>query len=101
MPSAREDKARSLGGVPKDRAGGSGRVTLDTARNQHCEYALAAGYRTLDDVTVVGRAGDDRDSSLEGVELGHTGCPADADHLIPVIQRVLDHVLPEFSGRIR
>jgi hypothetical protein len=38
-----------------------------------------------------------RDAVLEGIELFHAGVAAHADDLVPAIQGVLHHVLPELS----
>jgi hypothetical protein len=72
---------------------------VDPARDQHGQHPVAAVDRALDDVAVVGRPRDDRDAALERVELAHAGFTAHGDHLVAAGQRLLDHVLPELSGR--
>ena len=71
---------------------------MNPAGHEHDEHPFAPRDRLLDHLTVVGRAGNDRDAPLERVELLHAALPADADHLVVTIQRLLDHVLPELPG---
>ncbi len=71
---------------------------VDAHRGKHDENALATGDGALDDLAVVGRSPYDRDASLEDIELFHAGATAHADYLVPAIEGVLHHVLPELSG---
>ena len=71
---------------------------MDPARNEHDEHAAAACDRLLDDVAVVGRAGHDVDPSLELRELADALLAAYGDHLVAMVQRMLDHVLAELAG---
>jgi hypothetical protein len=65
--------------------------------HQHDEHPVAARDRALDDLRVVRRTRNDGDAPLESVELPHALLPAHADDLMPPIQRVPRHVVPEFS----
>ena len=69
------------------------------ARDEHDEHPVAARDRPLDDLAVVGRAGHDVDPALELGELADALLAAHGDHLVPPVQRVLDHVPPELPGR--
>jgi hypothetical protein len=68
-------------------------------RDEHHEHPVAARDRSLYDLAVVGRARHDLDPILELGELSDALFPAHADDVVPTIQRVLDHVLPELSRR--
>jgi hypothetical protein len=68
---------------------------VDSSRDQHDEHPVAPRYRPLDDLAVVRRSRNDGDAPLERVELPHAFLPAHADHLVPPVQRVPHHVLPE------
>ena len=72
---------------------------MDAPRHEYYQHSVAFGYCFLDDLRVVRRSWDDRDASFEPLELAHALLPADADHLVAPIKRVLDHVLPELPGR--
>jgi hypothetical protein len=65
--------------------------------DQHGEDAVAARDRPLDDLAVVRRPRDDRDTSRELLELVHADLTADGDYLRAAVQRVLHHVPPEFA----
>jgi hypothetical protein len=67
-------------------------------RDEHHEHPVAARDRSLYDLAVVGCARHDLDPILELGELSDALFPAHADDVVPTIQRVLDHVLPELSG---
>src|SRR6266508_4264858 len=73
-------------------------VPVDTARDEHDEHPVAPSDGAPDDVGVVRGSGDDRDTPLEFVELPDALLSAHADHLVPPIERVLHHVLPELPG---
>ena len=60
VPPAREHQPCARLGVVEHRLRGPGRVAVHAARDEHDEDAVAARDRPLDDVAVVGRAGDDR-----------------------------------------
>jgi hypothetical protein len=98
MPAAREDEASFRGRVVEHRLGCPGRVPVDTARDEYDEHALASGDGSLDHLAVVGRARNHGDALRERIELRHARGPADADHLVATIQRLLDHVLPQLPG---
>src|SRR5512143_4121111 len=74
------------------------REMMEHTENKHDEQHVARSHRALDDLAVVRRSRNDRDASLERVELPHAALPADADHLVAPTERVLHHVLPELSG---
>ncbi len=71
---------------------------MDTARDEHHEHPAAPRDGAPDDVGVVRGSGDDRDTPFELVELPNALLPAHADNLVPPIERVLHHVLPELPG---
>ena len=71
---------------------------MDAPRDEDDEHAVASGDGVLDDPGVVGGSGSDRDAVLEPVELGDTLLPADGDHLVAAIERVLHHVSAELPG---
>ena len=79
--------------------GRSRRVTVYPSRDEHDEHPVAARDRPLYDLAVVGRAGHDVDPTLEVGEFADAPRAAHADHLVPAVQCVLDHVLPELPGR--
>src|SRR4051794_3281060 len=99
VPPAPEHLPRPRLRVVEDRLGRSRRVTVYPPRDEHHEYAVAARDRPLYDLAVVGCAGQDVDPALELGELADAFVAAHSDHLVPPIQRVLDHVLPELPGR--
>src|SRR5437764_2213592 len=99
VPPAREHEARTRRGVVEHRLGRSRRVPVDASRDEHDEHSVAPGNCPLDDLGVVGRAGDERDPTAEFVELPDALRPAHADHLVAPVERVLDHVAPELPGR--
>jgi hypothetical protein len=68
-------------------------------RDEHDERPVAARDRPLYDRAVVGCARHHGDPALELSELADALLAAHADHLIPPIQRVLDHVPAELPGR--
>jgi hypothetical protein len=72
---------------------------MNASRDQHGEHRVTPGDRTLDDVTIIRGSRNNGDSPLELVELCHALLAAHANHLVVSIQRVLDHVLSEFSRR--
>ena len=72
---------------------------MDAARDESDEYAVAAGDRALDDLSVVGRSGHDGDPVTELGELADALVTAHRDDLVPLVQRVLNQVLPELAGR--
>ncbi len=98
VPSAREHETRSRTRMVEHRLGRSRRVLMDPPGDEHREHPVAPSDRALDDLAVVCRSRNDCDASLERVELPHAALPADADHLVAPIQRVLHHVLPELPG---
>ena len=67
---------------------------MDAARDEHDEYAVAAGDGALDDLAVIRRAGHDGDPPVELGELADALLAAHGDHLVAAVERVLDHVLP-------
>src|SRR3954447_21142889 len=99
VPPAREHQPRPRLRVVEDRLGRSRRVTVYPPRDEHDEHPVAARDRPFYDLTVVGCAGHDVDPTLELGELAHALVAAHGDHLVPPIQRVLDHVPPELPGR--
>src|SRR5262245_56826339 len=99
VPPTREHQPCPRLRVVEDRLARSRRVAVDPARDEHYEHRIAARDRALDDLAVVGCATHDGDVSLERVKLGDTFLPAHANHFVPAIQRVLNHVLPELPRR--
>ena len=99
VPAAREHQPCARLGVVEHRLRRARRVAVHAARDEHDEHAVAARDRALDDVAVVGRAGHDGDPALELGELADALLAAHGDDLVPAVQRVLDHVLPELAGR--
>src|SRR4051794_18180320 len=85
--------------VVEDRLRRLRRVPVYPPRDEHDEHPLAARDRPLYDLAVVGCAAHDVDPALELGELADALLAAHGDHLVPPIQRVLDHVLPELPGR--
>ena len=71
---------------------------MHAAWDEHDEHPVAARDRPLDDVAIVGGAGHDIDPALELGELADALLTAHDDHLVPAVERVLDHVLPELAG---
>ena len=82
----------------EDRLGRSRRVAVYSPRDEHDEHPVAPSDGAPDDVGVVRGSGDDRDTPLELVELPDALFSADAHHLVPPIECVLHHVLPELPG---
>ena len=74
------------------------RVTVYPPRDEHDEYPVAARDRPLYDLAVVGCARHDVDPATEHGELADALLAAHGNHLVPPIQRVLDHVPPELPG---
>ena len=70
---------------------------MDPSRNQHGEDAIAARDRPLNDMAVVRRTRNDRDTPREFLELVHTDLAAYGDHPIAAVQRMLHHVPPELA----
>src|SRR3954452_3283889 len=99
VPPGREHEAGSWARVVEHRLGRSRRVPVDSPRDEHDEHPVAALDRLLDHVRVVRRSWGDGDAPLELVELPDALLPAHPNDLVPAIQRVLDHVLPELPGR--
>ena len=99
VPAAGEHEPRARLGVVEHRLRRAGGVALHAAWDEHDEHAVAARDRASDDLAVVGRAGHDFDAALESGELADALLAADSDHLVPSVQRVLDHLLPELPGR--
>jgi len=64
---------------------------------EHDQHAVATGDRAPDDLTVVGRPRADGDAVAEAVQLVNALLPADSDDLVPAVERVLGHVLPELA----
>ena len=93
VPPAREHQTRPRTRVVEDRLGLSGRVLVDPPGYEYDEHAVTPRDRALDDLAVIRRPLHDGDASLEGIELLDATRAADADHLVPAIQRVLHHVL--------
>jgi hypothetical protein len=80
------------------RLGRSGRVPVDTARDQHGQHAIAPVDGVLDDAGIVGGSREESETPCERVEFGHACRSAYADDLITPIQRMLHQVLPELAG---
>src|SRR4051794_2258035 len=99
VPPAREHQPRPRLRVVENRLRRCRRVTVYPPRDEHDEHPVAARDRPLNDLAVVGCAGHDVDPALELGELAHALVAAHGDHLVPPIQRVLDHVPPELPGR--
>ena len=70
---------------------------MDPSWDQHGEDAVAACDRPLDDLAVVRRSRNDRDTPRELLELVHADLAAHGDYLVAAVQRVLDHVPPELA----
>ena len=70
----------------------------DPSRHQHGEHAVAARNSVLDDLPVIRRSRNDRDTPRELLELVHTDLPAYGDHLVAPVQRELHHVPPQLAG---
>src|SRR4051794_31194623 len=99
VPAAREHEPRPRLRVVEDRLGRSRRVTVYPPRDEHDEYPVAARDRPPYDLAVVGCTGHYVDPAIELGELADALVAAHGDPLVPPIQRVLDHVLPELPGR--
>src|SRR5947207_3304984 len=67
-------------------------------RGQDGQHSVAFRNGALDDLAVVGGAGNDGDAPLERIQLRHALLPADGDDLVAAIERVLHHVVPQLSG---
>lgn len=98
VPSAGEDETCAWTRVVEHRLSSSGRVPVHAPWDEHDEDAVAAEHGTLDDVSVVGRPGHDRDPSSERVELAHALLAAHGCHLVAAVERVLHHVAAELPG---
>jgi hypothetical protein len=70
---------------------------LDPSRHQHGENAVAARDRPFDDLAVVRRSRNDRDTPCELLELVHTDLTAYSDYPVATVQRVLHHVSSELA----
>src|SRR3954452_5745251 len=99
VPAAREHEPRPRLRVVEDRLGRSRRVTVYPPRDEHDEYPVAARDRPPYDLAVVGCTGHYVDPAIELGELADALVAAHGNHLVPPIQRVLDHVPPELPGR--
>src|SRR5215204_5529544 len=99
VPPRREHEAGARTRVVENSLRRSRRVSVDAPRHEYYQHSVAFRYCFLDDLRVVRRSWDERDASFEPLELAHALLPADADHLVAPIKRVLDHVLPELPGR--
>jgi len=78
--------------------GHSRRVVVYAPWDQHAEHPIAPGDRLLDNLAVVRGAGNDRDASLELVELAYTLLAAGANHLVAAVKRMPDGVLAELAA---
>jgi len=72
---------------------------VNSTWDQYDENPVAPGYGALDDVAVIRRPWDDGDAPDERVELGDTLLAAHPDDLVPAVERLLDQVPTELSGR--
>jgi len=69
----------------------------DPSRHQHGEDTSAAGNRTLNNLAIIRRSRNDRDTPRELLELVHTDLAAYGDDLVVPVQRELHHVTPELA----
>jgi hypothetical protein len=95
--AAGEDQARTRAGIIEYRLSRTRRILVDSPRDQHGEDPVAASDSLLNHLTVVCRTGNDCDAPFERLEFAHAALPADSDHLIAPVKRVLNHVRTEFS----
>jgi len=67
---------------------------VNPPRDQHGQHPAAPLDRPLDDLAVVRGPRKDGDAPLERIELAYTLRPADADHLVAPVERVLHPASP-------
>ena len=72
---------------------------VHAARDQHDEHPIASLDGASDDGAIVRRSRNHCHAVPVRSELADALLPADANHLVAAIKRVLDHVLPELSRR--
>ena len=83
--------------VVKHRLGRSRRVVVNSPRDQRGEHPVTPCDRLPDNLAVVRSTGNDGDSPFERVQFTDAALPADANHLVAPVKRVLQHVDAELT----
>lgn len=98
VPTTGKNESRTGLGVIEDSLRRSGSITADSPWNEDGQHAVTTFDRSFNDLPVIRGARNDGNLVFESVELFHASFPADADDIITPIERMLNHVLAEFSG---